>query len=504
MTAKRIMLVEDEAVIAMDISQRLESYGYQVVATPVSGKQALERLPEVKPDLIVMDIKIKGPEDGIDTAIKIEQIHRVPVIFLSANSDPETVARARAAGAYAYLIKPFRPEELHASIELTLVKASMENQVRLSEQWLDKTLHCISDGVIATDENGNVRLVNPVAERLLGCGQQDASGRPLIEVLRQAGEGVGRSIVSAVADALDRKCVVQMPETLSLVGQGLLAVEVEVKASPILGDDRELLGAVLVLRDVTQRRAVERAQREKEQAERDSVAKSEFLSRVSHELRTPLNAILGFGQLLAEPYGEETLSPQQADNIHEIMVAGRHLLDMVNEILDLARIERGHLELNVEPLPLAPVIGSCLEQVRPLADARRISASAALAPHFVVRSDPVRTRQVFLNLLSNAIKYNREGGEIRVTARPAGDMVRIEVADTGIGIAAENLHRLFKPFERIESSATSVEGTGIGLALVSRLVEALGGRIGVFSAEGAGSTFWVELPLEKGEAGSPA
>jgi signal transduction histidine kinase len=235
---------------------------------------------------------------------------------------------------------------------------------------------------------------------------------------------------------------------------------------------------------------VEAARNEAEHASR---AKSEFLSRMSHELRTPLNAILGFGQLLVAD-DAHPLAPEQRENVQEMLQAGRHLLDLVNEMLDLTRVESGHIDLSLEPVEIAPLLQACLAQVRPLAQQRQLTLEAAAAP-CVLQADRLRLRQVLLNLLSNAIKYNRTGGRVQVSCQPvAGERIRIEVRDSGQGIAPENLARLFRPFERLESAYKGIEGAGIGLALTRRLVEGMGGEVGVSSVPGEGSTFWVVLP----------
>ena len=230
--------------------------------------------------------------------------------------------------------------------------------------------------------------------------------------------------------------------------------------------------------------------------ENANLAKSDFLSRMSHELRTPLNAILGFAQLLAAP-GKAALDKRQADDVEEILKAGRHLLAQVNEVLDLARIDSGRIELSLEPVGVAAAVADCLAQVKPLAAQRGLAMTAAIDGALAVQADCTRFKQVLLNLLSNAIKYNQDGGRIDVTADGAGERLRIAVRDSGRGIPPEKLPRLFKPFERLESSYDAIEGTGIGLALVKRLVEAMGGAVGVDSTVGAGSTFWFTLPAAR-------
>lgn len=231
----------------------------------------------------------------------------------------------------------------------------------------------------------------------------------------------------------------------------------------------------------------------KEEADRANNAKSEFLSRMSHELRTPMNAIMGFAQLL-ETDQESPLSPEQIDNVREILHAGQHLLVLINEVLDLARIETGRIQLSLEPVEVRSLIGECMALIQPLAVEHRIELKLDILGGCIVQADRLRLRQVLLNLLSNAVKYNREQGSVEIVCRPQAEgKVRIAVHDSGRGIADDALPRLFKPFERIESAYDGIEGAGIGLALSKRLVEAMDGCIGVESVVGVGSVFWVEL-----------
>ena len=227
-------------------------------------------------------------------------------------------------------------------------------------------------------------------------------------------------------------------------------------------------------------------------AEHANRAKGDFLSSMSHELRTPMNAILGFSQLLQLNHALDTRS---TGYVREILRAGHHLLELINEVLDLARIESGRLSLSPEPLPLDELVREAQTLVLPLALQREVTLGVVPPQGMVVRADRLRLKQVLLNLLSNAVKYNRPGGNVQVEML-LQDMftVRIRVRDTGIGIAAENLTQLFQPFSRV--SGTTAEGTGIGLSISQRLVLMMGGRIGVNSTPGVGSEFWVELPSD--------
>jgi len=232
----------------------------------------------------------------------------------------------------------------------------------------------------------------------------------------------------------------------------------------------------------------------RDEADRANQAKSEFLSSMSHELRTPMNAVLGFGQLMEY---DASLPEEHLDNVREILKAGHHLLELINEVLDLAKVESGQIDLSLEPVEVCPVVDECLGLIGPLADKRDIQVSHIGLKGAMVRADRIRLKQALLNLLANAIKYNREGGSVRLDVRPEGeDRLRIRVMDTGPGIPAGRLAELFQPFSRLDAEGSNIEGTGIGLTITQRIVEMMGGSVGVDSEIGMGSTFWIELPRE--------
>ena len=364
--------------------------------------------------------------------------------------------------------------------------AALEASDQRSRQLFDDAP--IGMAVVALD-NEKFKQVNGRFTEMFGYSAEELSSQTALDVTHPDDLAEAQRLVKAMAEGTER-CTVEK-RYLRKNGDTLWATRT---ACIIRDKDRTPREFLIMVEDITERKRAEAALREaKKEADRANHAKSEFLSRMSHELRTPLNAILGFGQLLER----QNPTVQQRARVEHIMSAGRHLLNLINEVLDISRIEAGHLQLSLEPVAVAEVLEEALDLMRPLAADREMELVVGdeFENDLHLLADRQRLKQVLLNLLTNAVKYTAVGGRVAISLeRSPSVKTRLIVTDTGAGIATEKLARLFTPFDRLGVEQSGVEGTGLGLALCQRLMHAMGGDIGVQSALGKGSAFWIELP----------
>ena len=340
--------------------------------------------------------------------------------------------------------------------------------------------------VFVTDVEGRYRLLNSASRSVTGHRPDQLIGKTAADVFPPDVAARLRANTQRVIEARD---AITFEEVLpSAEGPRVYSVV----RFPLFDANGNISAICGMSQDVTaQKAAADAVQQARTEAVRANRAKSDFLSRMSHELRTPLNAILGFTQL----FDRERMNDDERENIRHILEGGRHLLDLINEVIDISRVESGTLALSNEPVEVKDAIDGAINMIRPLASANGIRITVGpVDDGLAVLADRQRFRQVLLNLLSNAVKYNRADGSIRVTVtRQPGGRVRIGVQDTGAGIPPQMLSQLFQPFERLGAEKSAVEGTGLGLALSRALCEAMGGTLDVESVVDRGSTFTLEL-----------
>ncbi|MEI6655695.1 MAG: PAS domain S-box protein [Verrucomicrobiota bacterium] len=375
---------------------------------------------------------------------------------------------------------------------------------------------------IATDAKGVIQIFNVGAERMLGYAAEDVMNKITPADISDPQELIARATALSTElgtpitpgfEALVFKASRGIEDIYELTyirkdGSRFPAV---VSVTALRDEQNTIIGYLLIGTDNTVRQQIEEERKRVDKvlqentlelekakaiAEKANLAKSDFLSSMSHELRSPLNAILGFAQLMDSDMPAPT--PSQKDSIDQILHAGWYLLELINEILDLAVVESGRLALSLEPVSLPDVMIECQAMIEPQAQKRGIRMTFPSFTHpCYIKADHTRVKQVLINLLSNAIKYNQVGGTVAVDCvLTSPDRVRISVKDTGAGLSPENLTQLFQPFNRLGQEAGGEEGTGIGLVVSKRLVELMRGQIGVASTVGTGSEFWIELLAE--------
>lgn len=369
--------------------------------------------------------------------------------------------------------------------ELVRTKQDMElfrSVIAVSEQ-----------GVAITNANGELIFLNHAAETLLACNFADVQGRHFREFIAPSeADAIEQNIIDAlVAGKPGWRGKIPV---INRQGEEFI---IHSNIGYLRDEQGKVENLFNVFFDYTSELARQRElEQAKTQAERANQAKSEFLSSMSHELRTPMNAILGFAQLLQF---DEDMTPLQKENLNEIRKAGDHLLGLINEVLDLSKIEAGHIDLSLERISLLDLVEECTALVAPVASQKSILLRQESMPAVFVQADNTRLKQALLNLLTNAIKYNRPDGVVTLVAAVVDEkFVRIKVIDTGMGISAKRLGELFQPFNRLGAEDSEIEGTGIGLAITRKLIELMGGKVGAESNEGVGSTFWFDIPLAEG------
>lgn len=401
----------------------------------------------------------------------------------------------RSLGTVQDITEQYRIETELRELNRTLERRVSDRTYELASErnFIGTILDTTSALVVVLDDNGEIIRVNRACELLTGYLQSELFGKNLSDLLPESVRrpDSAQQLISTLAQ--DGESHTYEFEWRCKNGETRF---ISWSSSAVKNYRGELDYIIITGVDITEHMAAERELvQARDKAEQANRAKSEFLSRMTHELRTPLNAVLGFSQLLQSDM-ESPLNPTQHASVTEILRAGNHLLGLINEILDISRVEAGRLNLNMEPLVLGPLLEECIALIQTQAEQRGIQLQLDSSVYEVGRAlaDEIRIKEVVLNLLSNAVKYNRDHGLVRVAcSTQANGDIRIAVYDTGEGLSAEQQAILFVPFERLDADIKAIPGTGIGLALSKQLTKLMGGSIGVESEVGKGTMFWVQL-----------
>ncbi|MFN2508336.1 MAG: response regulator [Chthoniobacterales bacterium] len=485
----KILIIDDEPAVAEILREVLESAGYRKIEALAEPREASARFVAYEPDLVVLDWmmpQLPGAAvlQQLRSAVSAETY--LPILVVTARLDSATKHQALASGATDFLTKPFDPDEIVLRAGHLLETRFLHRRLRDSERKLRTIVETTPAVVFIKDLNSRFVLINHRFQELFGY--------PVEEVIGRSNDFFMAPETAAQIQANDRRVfatrqAIEFEETVEINGEARTFLSIK---APLYSATGELSGLCGIATDITERKRAEEAARlAKEEAERASSAKSEFLSRMSHELRTPLNSILGFAQL----FELEAQDPETRENVEQILKGGRQLLRLIDEVLDISRIEADRMTLTIEPVSVELSVNSALALLRPAAAARNVHLGRIQCDREVF-ADEQRLQQVLLNLISNAIKYNRQDGSVSFScSETESNTLHLAVSDTGIGIAPADRERLFIPFERVGDPQKNEEGIGLGLAISKRLIGLMGGTMGVESELGAGTTFWIELPL---------
>jgi hypothetical protein len=495
MAGKQILVVEDEVIVARDLEHELKSLGYDVPAIASSGEEAIEKAAAANPHLVLMDIRLKGLMDGVDTAHEIRRRFNIPVVFLTAYADEATLQRAKTAEPYGYLLKPFETRELRTSIETALHKHHMERELQEQQRWLMTVLWSIGDGVVVADKDGLVTFINPVAELLTGWKRHEVAGRHLTEVLKIAGPDQ-QTVEHPMLRVLRDGATVHLQDDFELVTKSGERMQVDDSAAPLRDGAGNLSGVVVVFRDATERRTFE------EEALRTH--KMEAVRRVAggmaHDFNNLLAVITGYCEYLLGHFEE---SDPLRKHIDKIRRAGERAAMLTRQLLTLGSKQL----LRPEVLDLKAVIGDIEVMLRLLAG-QQVDLAIAIAPDLGrIRADRKQIEQIVMSLTLNALDAMPKGGKLAIEVSNAtldrararrhfgvepGNYVLLSVADTGCGMDAEVQSHLFEPFF---TTKEETRGAGMDLAAAYGIVRQGGGHIDVESEPDKGSVFRIYLPL---------
>jgi PAS domain S-box-containing protein len=503
----RILIVEDEVVTAIELENTLTNLGYEVTSIVESGEEAIEKTQIDRPDIALMDIRLKGEMDGTEAARIIRDRFDIPIVFLTAFADEKYLEKAKLTHPFGYLIKPVQIRDLRITIEMGLYAAKLEAQKKKTDEVLIESeekhrllFKTMAQGVVYQDANGRIMDANPAAEQMLGMSLDQMQGRTSIDPHWKAVHEDGSDFPGETHPAM---VALHTGEIVKNVTMGVFHPKemsykwIVINANPqFIPGEKVPFKVYTTFNDITERKLMEETLL---QAKKDSdfanQAKSTFLANMSHELRTPLNSIIGFSQVLERQLAH-ILNEKQANYLNYIKTGGDHLLEMVNDILDLSKIEAGKIKINLLPFDLGAMLERSPSIIKGMAYKKNIQIETTIpAPLGWLNGEETRIKQVIFNLLSNAVKFTEAGNRIGIDADLEKDNFIITVWDEGIGIEEDKLDKIFDPFEQGFGGKTSSEkGTGLGLAISRRLIELHQGTINVTSKLGEGSRFTIILP----------
>lgn len=488
-----VMVVEDESIVALDIESSLIELGYEVVARTGSGKDAVDLARKHRPDIILMDIMLNSKEDGVHAAGQITSQFDIPVVFLTAYSDKQTLDRVKLTEPFGYITKPYKSIDLSTAIELALYKHQQHKTLKGNRNWLDKTLKSIGDPLITTDKDSHVTFLNSAAQTLTGWNEDEIIGKPVSQIFNLSDSTTFEKLDCPVRQAIESGNPVSLAGRFLLLRKDGSTLPVGDCVAPIRDENGMIQGAVLIFQDMTwHEKADLRAKGFIEELKRSNKELSSFTATASHDLQEPLRKVIAFGNRLKE--SNLNLDEQQKDYLERMQNATRRMQNFTQDLLNYSKVNTTK-EQKLEHVDLGSVVAEVLSDLEVRVQQTGASVEPGILP--VIEADKFRMGQLFLNLIGNALKFHKKDGSapiVKITSRRNSDgHWEITIEDNGVGFEESQAERIFKPFERL-CGHSDYEGNGIGLAICWSIVENLGGKITAKSQPGQGSAFIVTLP----------
>jgi two-component system, cell cycle sensor histidine kinase and response regulator CckA len=505
----KILIVEDDGIIAEDISENLTRLGYEQMAIAHDGRSAVDMALEMRPDIVLMDIKLRGDLDGIQTAEQIRRRVRAPIVYLTANAEPDALQRAKMTEPFGYLLKPYKAQELRSTIEMALFKSQMEERLRESERRFASTLRDLGDAVITADACGAVTFMNPAAEKLTQWSAGEARGRSVEEVFQIVCPGdlatavspaaVSLAAVSPARDALEKGRPVDLPGEVLLKTRGGGLIAAIGSATPVHGETGGVAGVAIVFRDMTGRKQMEEKLRHSQKME----ALGRLASAVAHDFSNLLNVIRGHTTRILEETGDKHLLHRAS----QIRKATERAISLTHQLLMVSRKPAYEHKI----FDLRDAVGDLNELLRSMISARIDLKLSVPDEPALIRADPGQIEHVLMNLALNARDSMAHGGTLTVEVRHRllrdplisrsttvlpGDYVLLAVSDTGSGMDPATIERIFEPFFTTKEKG---KGTGLGLTAVYTIVNECDAGVMVESEPGAGSRFTIYFPRQTGQ-----